>query len=210
MNASNPRAPGSSGRRAALCTALLLAAVVAVQGHITVQPTEMRASSFQKFTVRVPTERPEPTVKVRLEYPTGLGAPRIRPKAGWNYELEKDASGNVTAITWSGGEIGPDEFDEFEFQARTPTAPGPLVFKADQTYKGGEVVAWAGPPGDARPAATVEVRDSTFGMTPAVTAESDDAEEAEEEGEGNWMNMLSMGLSILAVVLASVGMTRRA
>jgi uncharacterized protein YcnI len=204
-----PKAPRSRGSH--WRAALLLVALVALQGHVTVTPGEVRASASQTFTVRVPSERPEPTVKVRLEFPAGLGAPRFLAKPGWSYELEKDASGTVTAVTWSGGEIGPDEFDEFIFTARTPAQPGPLTFRAEQTYRSGETVAWAGPPGDSRPAATVEVRDSTFGLQPMAAAgpASPATIETDTGGGGGWMSKLALGLSALAVVLASIGLSRR-
>jgi uncharacterized protein YcnI len=186
--------------------------VIALQAHVTIAPREVAAGSSQRFVVRVPSERPEPTIKVRLELPATLGVPRFLPKPGWTYELEKDASGKVTAVTWSGGEIGPDEFDEFVFVARAPAGTGPIAFRSDQTYKSGETVAWAGPPDDGAPAPTVEVRDSTFGVEPSappvgavVSSESD----GDEEG-GDWMGAAALGLSSLALVLAVIGLARRA
>jgi uncharacterized protein YcnI len=200
----------SRGPRTALHGALVLAALAVLSAHVTISPTPVRGNATHRFAVRVPTERPEPTVKVRLEFPAGLGAPRFLTKPGWRYELEKNAEGFVTAVTWSGGEIGPDEFDEFVFLARVPAEPGTLSFRAEQTYKSGEMVAWAEAPGSGRPAATVEVRDTMFGLESAPAEVAETSTDAEPAGAGvNWTSMLALGLSILAVILASMGLTRR-
>jgi uncharacterized protein YcnI len=193
--------------------ALVLAALTVLSAHVTISPSPVRGNASHRFAVRVPTERPEPTIKLRLEFPAGLGAPRFLSKPGWRYETEKNAEGNVTAVTWSGGEIGPDEFDEFIFIARVPAEPGTLSFRAEQTYKSGEVVAWEEERGGSRPAAVVEVRDSLFGLEPATAMATSAAEETAEGDDGaggNTTGMLALGLSILAVILASVGLTRRA
>jgi uncharacterized protein YcnI len=200
----------TSCRRAA-GYALALAAFTSLSAHVTITPSPVRGSASHRFSVRVPTERPEPTVSVRLEFPAGLGAPRFLTKPGWTYELERNAEGFVTAVTWSGGEIAPDEFDEFVFIARVPAGPATLSFRAEQTYKSGEVVAWAGPAGDARPAATVEVRDSTFGLESApAEGEEATAAAADADGGGSFMSILALGLAVLALVVASLGLTRRA
>jgi uncharacterized protein YcnI len=197
--------------RTLVSSLLLVVAALALQAHVTIAPSEVPAGSSQRFTVRVPSERPEPTVKVRLELPATLGNPRFLAKPGWTYELEKDAGGKVTAVTWSGGEIGPDEFDEFVFIARAPARTGPISFRSDQTYRSGETVAWAGPPGDGAPAPLVEVRDSTFGTTPpAPPTGATVGSDAADGGEGgDWMGVGALALSSLALLLSVVGLTRR-
>ena len=59
----------------------------------------------------------------------------FQPKPGWT----RTQSGRV--VTWSGGEIGPGEFDEFGMSIHVPANPGTeLVFPATQTYANGKVV----------------------------------------------------------------------
>ncbi len=150
----------------ALVVALAFVAVAAA--HVTVNPTEVRPNSFESFTVRVPTEKDEPTVKVRIEFPAALTVSRFQPKPGWKRDVEKDNTGRVAAATWSGGQVGPDEYEEFVFLARTPKEPGRLVFKAFQTYQSGETVAWVGAEGSEEPAPVVEVKPGPEGTATGV------------------------------------------
>jgi uncharacterized protein YcnI len=182
-----------------LGAAFLLVGVGVLHAHVTVSPGEVRANASERFTVRVPSERPEATVKVRLEFPEGLGAPRFLPKAGWTYEVEKDASGKVTAVTWSGGEIGPQEFDEFVFIARTPEQAGTLTFHAHQTYKSGTVVKWVGPSGGPEPAAVVEVMATAPEATPPAAPETSPGTPGSE-----WMGGVALAVSLVALALSVV------
>ncbi|HEU5318338.1 MAG TPA: YcnI family protein [Chloroflexota bacterium] len=146
--------------RPALCSALVavLLAVGSAAAHVTVQPPQAVPNASQIFTVRVPTEKDEPTVRVRVEFPNGLTVSRFQPKPGWTRTMDRDSSGRITAVTWSGGRIEPAEFEDFIFQARTPEAAGKLAFRALQTYLSGETVEWVDAESGARPAAIVEVR----------------------------------------------------
>jgi uncharacterized protein YcnI len=125
--------------------------------HAVVFPKQVTANSYEKFALRVPTEKEVPTVKVKVEIPEGFQVSRVQPLPGWTYTFEKDASGKVTAITWSGGEIGPTEFQEFVFQGKAPANAGKFAWKAIQTYKDGSVVEWTGPSDAKTPASVVEV-----------------------------------------------------
>ena len=160
---------GTEARLAAVVLLMLLL-VGSAAAHVTVLPAEAPAGAFVSFTVRVPGEKDLPTVSVRVEFPTGMIVSRFQPKPGWERAVEKDTAGRIVAATWSGGRISADEYEEFTFLARTPSEPGPLTFRAFQTYEGGEVVAWAGGAEDAEPAPVVEVTpDSTGTPEPEAT-----------------------------------------
>lgn len=144
----------------AACLTLVLG-VATASAHVTVWPRETAPGAFERYTVRVPTEKEIPTVALRVTIPEGLRVVSVQPKPGWTYELEKDASGNIIGISWSGGSIGPSEFDEFAFVAANPREPGELVFAADQTYSDGSVVSWDGPADADTPASIVTIGVST-------------------------------------------------
>ena len=63
----------------------------------------------------------------------------------------------VDTITWTGdgktGIVRPGQFQDFGLSLGVPDKPGTtLTFKALQTYEGGEVVRWIGPPDADSPA----------------------------------------------------------
>ncbi len=143
-------------RFAALSVLLTLAAAGVAWAHVTVVPEEGPADSFQVLTVRVPTEKDVPTTEVRVEVPEGFTISRVKPVPGWEYEFEEEA-GVVRAITWSGGEIGATEFQEFDVQGKTPEEPGEYPWRAFQTYEDGSVVEWVGPEDSEEPASVIRV-----------------------------------------------------
>lgn len=124
---------------------LALGAASAVSAHVVVRPGDAKTGTYQTFTVSVPVERNSPTTEVKLEIPMGVTSVRPTEKPGWTIQMEKHTENDTTmvsAITWTGGEIGVDLRDEFTFSAKTPDEPTDLQWKAYQTYKDGTVVAW--------------------------------------------------------------------
>jgi uncharacterized protein YcnI len=143
-------------RFAALSVFLTLVATGVAWAHVRVVPEEVSADSFLVLTVRVPTEKDVPTTEVRVEIPEGFTISRVKPVPDWEYEFEEEA-GVVRAITWSGGEIGATEFQEFDVQGETPEEPGEYPWRAFQTYEDGSVVEWVGPEDAEEPASVVTV-----------------------------------------------------
>ena len=216
------------------CAAMLVAALAPTAlAHVTVQPNEAIAGTFSRFVVRVPNERPDAaTTKVVVKMPP-LTFVSFEPKDGWKrkvkmVELDEpiDAFGQeiteaVGKVTWSGGEIGPGEFLEFGFSARMPDAEETIVFRAIQTYSGGEVVRWTGAADSETPATTVTTYDLNLEegqgelaalaeLRAAEGGGSDDgggseaADDGEDEGveTGTLLSGIALVLSLIALVLA--------
>jgi uncharacterized protein YcnI len=178
-------------RSSRLSTLLVLAAVVLVaSAHVTVQPKQVTAKGYSELTIQVPTEKPEPTVKLHVEFPKELKVSRLRAKQGWTADVERDSSKAITAVTWSGGKIGPNEYDQFAVQARIPAEPAVVAIRAFQTYEGGEVVAWADTvdPKAKHPAPKLSIvaGPSTFASTV----------------QGNWLGGTAMLLGLVAVTMS--------
>ena len=150
---------------------MIMAAAGVAWAHVVVHPEEAPAGSYQKFDVSVPTEKDIPTTQIQVEVPEGFTVTGVQPVPGWQSEFEKDG-GIVKSITWSGGQINPEEFQEFSFQARTPEETGEYSWRAIQTYQDGSVVEWSGEPDSEEPASVVEIV-------------SGSAEEADEHGAEN-------------------------
>jgi uncharacterized protein YcnI len=123
---------------------------------VVVSPEEVRAGDYETLTVSVPTEKEIPTTKIRVEVPEGFLLSGVQPVPGWEYGFEEDG-GVVKAVTFSGGEIRPREFQQFLAQAQAPEEPGKYPWKAIQTYEDGSVVEWIGAPESEEPASVIEV-----------------------------------------------------
>jgi len=160
---------------AALTAAAALAVPAAASAHITLQPGEAAAGSFSKLDVRVPNERDNRgTIKVDVRLPDGFYFLSYQKVPGWRARVYKrkldqpvDLGGfqvdeRYTRIVWRAKKpkrdrIAPGQFQDFPLSVRVPDgAPGSeLVFRAFQTYQGGERVAWTGAPDADTPAPRV-------------------------------------------------------
>jgi uncharacterized protein YcnI len=134
----------------------MLAVSAPAWAHVVVSPEVVTPGDYETLTVSVPTEKEVPTTKIRVEVPEGFLLSGVQPVPGWEHTFEEDG-GVVTAVTFSGGEIRPREFQQFLLQAQAPEEPGEYPWKAFQTYEDGSVVEWTGPPDSEEPASVIEV-----------------------------------------------------
>lgn len=185
--------------------------------HVTVQPTEVPANSFQVFTMRVPSEKEAATTQVKVEIPAGVNVSRFEPKPDWTYELEKDADGKITAVTWkaTGEGIGATEFGQFNFQGKVAEDARQLAWKAYQTYSDGSVVEWTGSPESDKPASVTTVTaaaggdDHGHGTAPAA-ASPDDGEEGGRDVLTLSLAIAGFAAGVLALLIALLRTGRRA
>jgi len=178
--------------RSTVLVTMLLTAAVPLSAHVTLQPKTAK-TGMQEYSVRVPTEKDVATTSVRMVFPPGFEVLRFRPPApGWTYEIERDSSGRISGVTWSGGKIARDEYEQFQFMARARNAG---VFKIDayQTYGDNDVVAWVEAEGGTRPApqVTIEGAAGAEGATAAVTA-----------GPSTWMGGAAVAIALAALVMS--------
>jgi uncharacterized protein YcnI len=177
-----------TGVAVAAAVALLVAAPMAA-AHVTVNPREAPKGGYAALSFRVPTERDDAsTTRLEVNFPTDtpIASVRVQPHPGWEYRIERteldepvDLHGEeitevVSKITWTGGEIGPTEFDEFGVSVGPlPSDVDQILFPAIQTYDSGEVVRWIDePPADGE--------EEPENPAPALTLV-----EPEEEGGGS-------------------------
>lgn len=148
-------------RLALLAVASVLAIVsvaVPAGAHVSINPGSAAKGSFTIFSFSVPNERDDAsTTQVEIAFPTDhpIEFVSAQSKPGWTASVEKqelakpvktddgEITKAVTKITWTGGQIGPNEFDLFTVSAGPlPTKGKKLEFKALQTYSDGEIVRW--------------------------------------------------------------------
>src|SRR5688572_13343425 len=111
---------GKKPIRLTLLAAIVAVSVTAAYGHVTVRPMESTAGASEKYTMRVPTEKNSPTVRIEIQFPDAVTVSSIEPKAGWKIEEKKNGSGKIVSAILSGGSIPPRETAEFYFTARNP------------------------------------------------------------------------------------------
>jgi uncharacterized protein YcnI len=134
----------------------MLAVSAPAWAHVVVSPEVVKAGDYETLTVSVPTEKEIPTTKIRVEVPEGFLLSGVQPVPGWEHTFQEDG-GVVRAVTFSGGEIRPREFQQFLLQAQAPDEQDEYPWKAFQTYEDGSVVEWTGPPDSEEPASVIEV-----------------------------------------------------
>ena len=225
-------------RRFSLLNAALVSAIATLvptacvaSAHVSVLPAEAPAGSNQSYTVRVPSEKETPTIKVRVEFPPEVVVSRFMPKPGWTRDVEKDTAGKIVAATWSGGKVASDEYEEFGFIARNPKETGKISFKSFQTYGDGEIVAWANAEGQERPASVTTISAATAassggsieqpgqatagGAAPAAgstTAPAPGSAQTSARGGsdvGLFVAFAAAGLALVALAVAGVSLARR-
>ena len=186
--------------------------------HVTIQPSEVPAGGFTVVNVRVPTESDTAsTTKVQVQMPDGFLSASYEPVPGWKVEVAKEkldtpikvegveVDEQVSEITFSGGKIGPGEFQDFPLSVKMPEgdAGSALTFKALQTYSDGEVVRWIGATDSDKPApqVTLAAAEGEHGATPAATPAAATSEESDDDDGGG-----GDGLAIAALIVGGLGL----
>jgi uncharacterized protein YcnI len=153
-----------AGNRRQLLVAVVaaLAAVAGLPGHawahIEVVPAESDAAATVRYGIRVPTEKPIPTVRVEVQFPADLRVLDFEAAAGWRLTAQTDGAGRPVDAVWDGGTIGPNEYAEFGLRAQNPYREAELRWTVIQTYQDGSEAQWSGPATGEFPAPTTRVR----------------------------------------------------
>ena len=200
-----------------LAAFLSLATTGVASAHVGVSPEEVPAGEYEKLVVTVPTEKEIPTTEVRVEVPEGFVVSGVQPVPGWEHEFEEEG-GVVTAVVWSGGEIGPREFQEFALQAQTPKEAGEFSWGSTQTYEDGSTVEWTGPGDSEEPAPVVLVAAASSTGEDENGADTETVAEPGDEtagdlpasgGIGPAFYYFGLGLVALALLAATLAALRR-
>lgn len=128
--------------RFTLAAAALCCAVVPARAHVTVDPNQAPSASYVKATLRVSHGcKGSPTLRIRVRIPEGATSVRPQVKAPWQVEVTRaklaqpvdDGHGGkiteaVTEVSWSGGRLSDEHFDEFAILMRVPDRPGATLY----------------------------------------------------------------------------------
>lgn len=138
-----------------LGAALLVVALAApAAAHVVLDETNAPAGSYFKATFRVPHGCDgSATTAISIRIPEGVISVKPQPKHGWTVTTEKAAykqsytlhgrevSEGVVKVTWEGGPLADDMFDEFSFMTKLPDDADimMLFFPVEQTCEEGSV-----------------------------------------------------------------------
>jgi len=134
--------------------ALLLPATLLA--HAVVHPDVAPPGAYQRYVLRVPTEREVPTERIEIRFPDAVRVVSFADVPGWELAVRTDTGGRIVGATWT-GILPPERFVEFPFVAVNPRQDATLTWPVTQTYAGGEVVEWSGPEGSEAPASVTSV-----------------------------------------------------
>lgn len=124
--------------------------------HVEVQPARVPRGGLSVVGFVVPNEsETASTIGLEVEFPTrpAVLAAAVEPLPGWTATVTKESTNAggeaVRRVTWTGGRIGPGEFQRFYVRLAAPRSGKQVVFKALQTYDDGSIVRWieTSPPG---------------------------------------------------------------
>ncbi|MBP1993550.1 YcnI family copper-binding membrane protein [Paenibacillus eucommiae] len=194
------------------CVILMIGSILfagIASAHVVVYPTQTTQGSYEKFTVRVPSEEEgTSTVKVEVRFQVdAVSILRFEPKPGWTYEVAKDAENKITGVTWTseGDGLARIEFGEFSMQGKVADAATQIEWKAYQTYKNGTVVEWTGAEGSQKPSSITLVQAKAAGTSVDSHGQSTTVDEKNSEGDGS-SSQTALYLSIAAVVLGALAL----
>jgi uncharacterized protein YcnI len=112
-------------------------------------------------------------------------------------------------VTWSGGRIRPGEFQDFPISVQMPDkAESTLTFKAVQTYDGGKVVRWIGPPDGEEPAPQVKLT-AAEEETPATPAASTPTSSSSGDDDSNTLAIIALIVGALGLLAGGAALLRR-
>jgi uncharacterized protein YcnI len=179
-----------------------------VDAHVTVWPKESKVGAYEKYTVRVPSEKDSNTIKVELEFPKEVSVKTVHPVPGWNYQFIKGSDGKNTGVVWTatGDGIKAHEFFEFPFIGANPEQATSLSWKAHQTYADGTVVDWVGAPESEKPASVTTISVKSDDVAEKHTTDATPIDKGTTDSKFQWV---AIALAALALLLSLIGLFRK-
>jgi uncharacterized protein YcnI len=205
----------------------VLAAAGTAFAHVVVDPHTAPQGGDAKVAFRTPNEEDKAnTVKLEVSFPADHPVPSVlvEPVPGWTAAVQKvtlakpiqtddgQVTQAVSTITWTGGQIAPDQFQDFPVSLEAlPSDADKLVFKAIQTYSNGDVVRWIdvaapGAPEPEHPAPTLTLTKSAGDpdAAPATAASASGGGSA-----GVVLGVIGVVLALIALVVGVVALRGR-
>jgi uncharacterized protein YcnI len=138
------------------CTTALILCALSVAGpaaaHVTLADPQAAPGAYYTSAFKVTHGcAGSATTALRVEIPASIAVAKPQPKPGWTIEIEREPlaapvkgeggkmlTQRVKAITWRGGPLPDEDWDQFGVMAKLPDVTGKLYFPAIQTCEVGE------------------------------------------------------------------------
>lgn len=124
--------------RTVFAAAFVLLVGAPAYAHVTLETRQTPVESSYKAVFRVPHGcKGSPTVALRVRIPEGVIGVKPQPKAGWTLKTVRgdyvksytlygaQVSSGVKEVSWAGGPLPDDNYDEFVFMAYLSGALAP-------------------------------------------------------------------------------------
>lgn len=217
-----------------LTAGALLTATASAFAHVTVHSDDAVAGATDAtIAFRVPNEEANAqTTEIQVIFPTDhpLIGVLVKQHPGWTAEVQTTklpapvqtddgpVSDAVSQITWTGGTISGDHYDDFEITAgQLPKDTTDLAFKAIQTYSNHDVVRWIdipapGGPQPEHPAAVLHLtpaanQDTSAAAGPSVSATTHSS--AQSQDTTRVLSIAALSVAMFAALLATAGLLRK-
>lgn len=130
--------------------------------HVTLDPAAAPAGATVRTALRVPHGcAGAATTAISVDLPEGIFTAKPMPKPGWRLAIERrrlaepvrnphgrEVEAEVSRITWEGGPLPDEQYEEFVLMLQAPNEPGGLlVLPVTQSCEGGRADAWVERPG---------------------------------------------------------------
>lgn len=217
---------------ATLTAAALLTAATSALAHVTVHSPDATAGATDAtITFRVPNEEANAhTTGIQVIFPADhpLIGVLVKQHPGWTADIQTTklpspvqtddgpVSDAVSQITWTGGTITGDNYDDFEISAgQVPIDVTDLTFKAIQTYSNHDVVRWIdipapGGPEPDHPAPILHLtaanQDNNADAGPSVSASAHST--TQSDTSTRVLSLAALIIAVLAALLAIGGLLR--
>ncbi|MCU1430660.1 MAG: hypothetical protein JWL83_4660 [Actinomycetia bacterium] len=211
----------------AVMGALAVALAGPASAHVTIEPPEAAKGSDAVLAFTVPNEMDNAaTTQVVIAFPTDhpIADAFTEPIPGWTAKVERakaakpiktdngDVTEYVSRITWSGGSIGPGQFQNFSVSVGLPTDTDSLVFKALQTYSNGQVVRWIETPVGGtepdHPAPTLTLTAAGSSATPGVTTAPAASTTSSKSDSSKGLAVAALVVGIVALLVGAGALAR--
>lgn len=173
---------------------LWLGWAAAAWGHVDVVPRQSIAKSWETYTLRVPTETEAATVKLRVTVPSAFEIEMVEHRQDWQIDTVRDERGLVREMTWSGGRIPTQTFDELKFMARNPAEPDLYHWEMTQVYESGEPAKWTS---------------QTQILAPEKMGSQQAGEAWRAAQVATTLSLLAMGVALTLMVVTLIGVLQR-